>query len=142
MGPLLALDLGDRRIGVAISDPTGTLARPLTTIIRSTVRADFEAVARLLKEHAAVRIVVGLPLSLNGTEGPQARKTRRYAQRLAQAIAVPIEFWDERHSSTRASEILRAKGTHRRPARGEIDAIAAAVILQAYLDAKRPECNA
>ena len=138
MAPLRALDLGERRIGVAISDPTGTLARPLTTIVRSTVCADFEAVARLVKEFGAVRIVVGMPLSLNGTEGPQARKTRRYTQRLAQAVTTPIEFWDERYSSARATEILSAKGKRGRRVRADIDATAAAVILQAYLDAKGP----
>ena len=111
---LLALDLGERRIGVAASDPTGTLTRPLTTIIRSSVRADSEAVARLVREYAAVRIVVGMPLSLNGTEGPQARKARRYAERLAETITVPIQFWDERYSSATATEILKDRGKRRR----------------------------
>ena len=137
MGRLLALDVGERRIGVAVSDPTGTLARPLKTIVRASRRADFQAIAQVVDDCAATRIIVGLPLSLDGTEGPQARQVRRYAERLAQAVSVPIEFWDERYSSMVATEILRVKGKHRdrRQGRGAIDAAAAAVVLQSYLDA-------
>jgi putative Holliday junction resolvase len=137
MGRLLALDVGERRIGVAVSDPTGTLARPLTIITRASRQADFQAIAQLVDETAAERIIVGLPLSLDGTEGPQARTVRRYAERLAQAISVGVEFWDERYSSATAAEILRdkRKRRRRRPAREAIDAAAAAVILQSFLDA-------
>jgi putative Holliday junction resolvase len=137
MGRLLALDVGERRIGVAVSDPTGTLARPLTIITRASRQADFQAIAQLVEDTAAERIIVGLPLSLDGTEGPQARTVRRYAERLAQTVSVEIEFWDESYSSAMASEILRDKGKRRRrrPVREAIDAAAAAVILQSYLDA-------
>jgi putative Holliday junction resolvase len=137
MGRLLALDVGERRIGVAVSDPTGTLARPLTIITRASRQADFQAIAQLVEDTAAERIIVGLPLSLDGTEGPQARTVRRYAERLAQTVSVEIEFWDESYSSALASEILRDKGKRRRrrPVREAIDAAAAAVILQSYLDA-------
>jgi putative Holliday junction resolvase len=137
MGRLLALDVGERRIGVAVSDPTGTLARPLTIITRASRQADFQAIAQLVEDTAAERIIVGLPLSLDGTEGPQARTVRRYAERLAQTVSVEIEFWDESYSSAMASEILRDKGKRRRRrlVREAIDAAAAAVILQSYLDA-------
>jgi putative Holliday junction resolvase len=137
MSRLLALDVGERRIGVAVSDPTGTLARPLTIITRASRQADFQAIAQLVDETAAERIIVGLPLSLDGTEGPQARTVRRYAERLAQAISIEVEFWDERYSSATAAEILREKGKRRRrrPAREAIDAAAAAVILQSFLEA-------
>ncbi len=136
MSRLLALDLGERRIGVAISDPTGTLARPLTTIVRSSRREDFEAIADLVSANEAERVIVGLPLSLDGTEGPQARRIRRYADRLAQAVDVPLEFWDERYSSREAAEILGRTKRRRRDMRERIDATAAAVILQSYLDAQ------
>ncbi len=136
MSRLLALDLGERRIGVAISDPTGTLARPLTTIVRSSRREDFEAIADLVSANEAKRVIVGLPLSLDGTEGPQARRIRRYADRLAQAVDVPLEFWDERYSSREAAEILGRTKRRRRDMRERIDATAAAVILQSYLDAQ------
>ena len=134
MARVLALDLGERRIGVAVSDPTGILARPLTTIVRASRQADFQAVAALVDEYAIERIIVGLPLSLDGTEGPQALQIRRYTERLAQALAIPIEFWDERYSSAMAADILREKGQRRRHMRDKLDATAAAVILQSYLD--------
>jgi putative Holliday junction resolvase len=133
---LLALDLGERRIGVAISDPTGTLARPLTTVVRASRNEDFEAIVRLVDEYGATCVVVGLPLSLDGAEGPQARSIRRYAEHLSQAVDVPIEFWDERYSSAVAAEILSEKGHRGRRARNLIDSTAAAVILQSYLDSQ------
>jgi len=132
------LDVGERRIGVAVSDPTETLARPLTTITRSSRRADFEALDQLMKEHSVARIIVGLPLSLDGTEGQQARQTQRYAKRLSLALGVTVEFWDERYSTATAIEFLRRKkgGRRQRQRRDEIDAMAAAVILQSYIDAQ------
>jgi putative Holliday junction resolvase len=133
----MALDIGERRIGVAISDPTGILARPLMTVLRASRLADFQTIAALVGEYAVDRIIVGLPLSLDGSEGPQARKTRRYADRMSEHIPVSMEFWDERYSSATAQEILKSKGD-RRSSRAEIDAIAAAVILQSYLDSQAP----
>jgi len=146
MSRLLSLDLGERRIGVAISDPTQTLARPLTTLTRASREEDFAAIASLVDEYQAERVIIGLPLSLDGTEGPQARQTRRYAERLSETLGVPIEFWDERYSSQTAQEILQKKGKRtssrrrkeREKARARIDATAAAVFLQSYLDARAP----
>ena len=146
MARLLALDVGERRIGVAISDPTGTVARPLTAIARASRHADFEAVAQLVNDYQVARVIVGLPLSLNGSEGPQARQTRRYAERLAQTLAVPIELWDERYSTVTATEVLKGKSKRSRRAgrrqgqtvRGMVAATAAAVFLQTYLDAGAP----
>jgi putative Holliday junction resolvase len=132
---LLALDVGERRIGVAVSDPTGIVARPLTTIVRASRKKDFKAIARLVEENQAGKVIVGLPLSLDGTEGPQAQQIRRYGERLAQTLSVPILFWDERYSTVTAKELLKDKGK-RRPAREDIDAVAAAVFLQSYLDAQ------
>ncbi len=137
MARVLALDLGERRIGVAVSDPTATLARPVTTIVRRSREADFQAIARFIEEYSIERVVIGLPLSLNGTEGPQARQVRRYTARLAHTIDVPFEFWDERYSSSAAVEILKGKHRRRRQQREQIDATAAAVILQSYLDARK-----
>jgi putative Holliday junction resolvase len=136
MARVLALDVGERRIGVAVSDPTGTVARPLTAIVRASRQADLDAIGQLVEQHEVERVVVGLPLSLDGTEGPQARKIRRYADRLAQAIAVPLELWDERYSTVTAEEILRSKRKRSRRGRGQVDATAAAVFLQTYLDAQ------
>jgi putative Holliday junction resolvase len=138
MARLLALDVGERRIGVAVSDPIGMVARPLTTIVRASRQADFEAIAQLVAEYEVEQVIVGLPLSLDGSEGPQARQTRRYAGRLAQALTVPITLWDERYSTVTATQILQGQGKRSRRARGDIDAAAAAVFLQSYLDAHVP----
>lgn len=132
----LALDLGDRRIGVALSDGTGTLARPLEVFARSSRAADFTHIGELVTHHEATHLVVGLPLNMDGTEGSQAAWARDYGQALAQAIQLPVTFWDERLTSVEAEDMLRAQGRHRkRP----IDAIAAAIILQSYLDHSQDE---
>jgi putative Holliday junction resolvase len=133
-GRVIALDVGERRIGVAISDPTGALATPHSVIRRRSKAEDFAAVARLVDELEAERVVVGLPLSLNGGMGPQARRVSRYTRALAQALRVPVELYDERYSTVTAEELLAGSG--RRRGRVSIDAAAAAVILQDYLESK------
>ncbi|NIV40259.1 MAG: Holliday junction resolvase RuvX [Anaerolineae bacterium] len=134
----LALDMGERRVGVAVSDPTGTVARPLQTLVRGSRQEDFAAIAALVAEHDVGLVVVGRPLSLDGTEGPQARRVSRYVDALAAQLPVRVVLWDERFTTATAHEILRqSRGKkRRRQARsaGEVDAIAAAVILQSYLD--------
>lgn len=131
---VMALDFGERRIGVAISDPTGTLATPHTVIRRRSKVEDFAAVAHLVAELEAERVVVGLPLSLNGEIGPQARRVMRYTQALKQTLDVPVELFDERYSTVTADELLTESGRKRRV---PIDAAAAAVILQDYLESQR-----
>ena len=131
---VMALDFGERRIGVAISDPTGTLATPHTVIRRRSKVEDFAAVARLVTELEAERVVVGLPLSLNGEIGPQARRVMRYSQALQQTLDIPVELFDERYSTVTADELLTESGRKRRV---PIDAAAAAVILQDYLESQR-----
>lgn len=133
-GRVIALDVGERRIGVAVSDPTGTLATPHSVIRRRSKAEDFAAVARLVIELEVERVVVGLPLSLNGEVGPQARRVSRYAQALAQRLDVPVELHDERYSTITADALLAESGRKRRV---PIDAAAAAVILQDYLDSQR-----
>lgn len=138
---LLALDVGERRIGVAVSDPTGIIARPLHTLERGSKREDFSAIAALIDQYNAQAVVVGRPLSLDGSVGPQARRVARYLEALAEQLDVPVIPWDERFSTARADEILREtrgeKAKRRARANGEIDAIAAAVILQSYLDSEQ-----
>lgn len=133
-GRVIALDVGERRIGVAVSDPTGTLATPYTVIYRRSKAEDFETVARLVIELEAERVVVGLPLSLNGEVGPQARRVSRYARALAQRLDVRVELHDERYSTVTADALLTERGRKRQV---PIDAAAAAVILQDYLDSQR-----
>jgi len=134
----LSLDLGERRIGVAISDSIGMLARPLSTFKRTSREADFNHIANLVEEHNVETIIVGLPLNMDGTEGPQAAWVRDYSTALAAALqtrAITVQLWDERLSTEEAEDIMRAQG--KRPDKAWIDAVAAAVILQNYLDAQR-----
>jgi putative Holliday junction resolvase len=140
----LSLDLGEQRIGVAISDSIGMLARPLNTFKRTSREADFNHIAKLVEEHNIAAIIMGLPLNMDGTEGPQAAWVRDYSAALATALqdrgaatAIPVQLWDERLSTEEAEEIMRAQG--KRPDKTRIDAVAAAVILQSYLDAQRRE---
>lgn len=138
-GRLLALDVGGRRIGVAISDETQTLARSLTVLHRRSKAQDFEALACLAREQSVQAIVVGLPLSRDGSEGPQARRIRRYAAAVSEALSArgldtPIIFHDETLSTVTASELMIASGRKRRDRRRNVDAVAAAVILQGFLD--------
>jgi putative Holliday junction resolvase len=137
-GPILGLDVGERRIGVACSDPTGTLASPWAVIRRGSRAEDFMALARLVQERRAVAVVVGHPLNMNGSEGPQARRVARYARALAERLAIPVVLWDERLSTEIALEKRRLVKTSGRPA--PVDAEAAAVILQDYLDARKSLC--
>ena len=137
---ILALDVGERHTGVAISDPTETIARPLETIHHQSKAEVVKAVAALVEEHGVGRIVVGRPLSLDGTVGPQAERVDSYAEALEEAVEVPVAAWDERFSTEKAGEVLlqtrSEKARRRARADGELDAIAAAVILQSYLDAQ------
>lgn len=134
---ILALDMGERRVGIAVSDPTGTIARPLRTLVRGSREEDFAAITALVAEHDVELVVVGQPLCLDGTEGPQARRVARYAEALAARLPVPVVAWDERFTTVAAEEILRQnrrKKKRQARTRGEVDSIAAAVILQSYLD--------
>ncbi len=131
----LALDVGERRVGVAISDPLGLWARPLTVIARRSRREDYEAISRLVEEYEASCVVVGHPLSMDGQPGRQARRVERYAAGLAEQLNVPVVLWDERLSTAEAERLLRESGETSREFRGRVDAVAAAVILQSYLDA-------
>lgn len=138
---VLALDVGDKRIGVALSDPTNLLASPLTTVRRaggpSDLPSDVEEVARLAAEHDVREIVIGLPLSLSGRPGAQAARVAQFARALAQRVAIPIVTVDERYSSVQAERLLRESGIEPSRNKARVDSAAAAVILQAYLDAKR-----
>ena len=135
----LSLDVGEKRIGVALSDPTGMLATPLTTIRRTGEAPDVDEVLRLADEHEVGEIIVGMPLSLSGHKGPQAHRVARFEAALAQRAAVPVTSVDERYSSVQAEGLLRASGVQPSRDKARVDAAAAAVILQSYLDARRAE---
>jgi putative Holliday junction resolvase len=134
---LLALDVGDRRIGVAVSDPTGLLATPVEVYTRRGQREDVVHLRDLAADYEAEGMVVGLPVNMNGTEGPQAAKAREFAEALA-GSDYQVLLWDERLSTVEAERRMAEAGRRKRrgvPMRS--DAEAAAVILETYLDALR-----
>jgi putative Holliday junction resolvase len=131
---LMALDVGDRRIGVALSDPGQTLARGLRVVQRRSKKADMELLASLVEEHEVEKIVVGHPLGLDGSAGEQARSVEEYVADLREAVEVPVVLWDEGLSTVRARELLIEAGTKRKQRRERLDAVAAAFILQDYMD--------
>ena len=132
---VVGIDLGTRRVGVAVSDATGTLASPHAVLQRSGDRTtDHRRLADLVAELGAERVVVGLPLSLDGGTGPAARAAAEEAEALGAVVGVPVETFDERLTTVSAQQALRAGGTRARKQRGVIDKAAAAVLLQAWLD--------
>jgi putative Holliday junction resolvase len=134
----LGLDLGSKRIGVAVSDRSGTIASPLTVIERGRSRRhDHERIAALVREEEAECVVVGMPRSLSGGEGPAARAARAEATALASVVGVPVETYDERFTTVTANRALAEGGVRGAARRGAVDKVAAAVILQAWLEARR-----
>lgn len=135
-GVRLGIDPGDARIGVAASDPSGVLATPLDTVARG--EGDVARLAALVAEHGPMEVVVGLPRSLSGREGPAAGRVRLFAAELAAAFApVPVRLCDERLSTVTAESMLRAGGKKGKKRRAVVDQAAAVVILQTALDTER-----
>jgi putative Holliday junction resolvase len=135
---VLALDLGSKRIGVAVSDRSGTIATPLTVVHRSgDVAQDHARIAALVAEEEAVRVVVGLPLSLDGSLGPAAKGARAEAEALAEVLPVPVESFDERLTTVTAERALTEAKMRGQARRRVVDKVAAAVMLQAWLDRSR-----
>ncbi len=137
-GRLLGVDWGERRIGLALSDETRTLAQPLTTLTRRTgKRFPMREFLTLLEQHAVTGIVVGLPLDQDGAEAEAATAARALAGDIARRSGQPVELWDERLTTARALGAVRAMGGSTRGRKDDVDALAATVLLQHYLDAKR-----
>lgn len=133
---LLGLDVGDRRIGVAVSDPTGSLATPVEVYHRRDRASDVRHMLALVRELEASGIIVGLPKNMNGTEGPQAEKTRDFTRSLVEA-GLTVSLWDERLSTVEATRRLVEAGRKGKSIRQRIDSEAAALILESYLDYAR-----
>ena len=127
----LGLDIGDRWIGVALSDPQGILASPLTIIDRGDERAGIEAIIGIIDKNQVGQIIAGLPLSMNGSIGKQAEKVKAFVEELGNHTEVPVEFRDERLSTVSAKRLMLMIG---KSGKTRDDAVAAALILQAYLD--------
>lgn len=132
---VVGIDFGSKRVGVAVSDGTGTLASPRTVIPRSGDESrDHAEIARIVAEEGAERVVVGLPLSLDGSVGPAARLVQDEAARLAAALDVPVEMYDERFTTVTADAVLLQRKLKSPARRRVVDQVAAAVMLQAWLD--------
>lgn len=135
-GRWLGLDYGSRRIGVAVSDPTGTIASPLTTVENKGPAAVIAALRRVAAETGAVGVVVGLPVRTSGQEGPEAGAAREFAARIEAALALPVRLWDERLTTASAERALIEGGVRRERRRDLIDRVAAQMMLQSFLDAR------
>jgi putative holliday junction resolvase len=137
-GRLLAVDWGDVRIGLALSDPSQVLATPLETLVRRAgKRFPMPRFLELIAEHAPVGVVVGLPLTGEGEEAASAAAAREMAETIGRRAALPVELWDERMSTARALAAIREQGGSTRGRREDVDALAAAVLLQHFMEARR-----
>jgi putative Holliday junction resolvase len=137
LGRLCGIDYGNRRIGLAISDPGGVIASPLAAVeARGSLADQAQAVVEALAEFEVAGWVVGLPLNMDGSEGSQAKAARRFGEELARTSQIHVEYWDERLSSQQADEYLREADLTRKKHRARRDPVAAQVILQTFLDAR------
>ncbi|MFC1952420.1 Holliday junction resolvase RuvX [Chloroflexota bacterium] len=132
----LGLDIGDRRIGVALSDPEGMLASPLTIINCQDDATNIEAITDIISQQQVEKVIVGLPRLMDGSLGEQAEKVKTFIQKLCSHTEVPVEFRDERLTTVSAKRLMRDTNTRKNKSRAKYDAIAAALILQGYLDEK------
>jgi putative Holliday junction resolvase len=140
VGPIsriLGLDVGDRRIGVAVSDELGLTAQPVLTLVRKNRRDDMRSLARLVRKYGCSQIVVGNPLYMSGDISPQALKAQAVAEALKTESGVEVTLWDERLSTTEAHRHLDAAGRSGSDRRSVIDQVAAVLILQSFLDSRR-----
>lgn len=136
---MLGLDVGDRRIGVALSDPLGLTAQRLTVLERRNVAADVEAVGTLVRQHQVGVIIVGLPLMLSGAQGSQAKKVQGFVEALRRRLPMSIHLIDERMTTVQGERALVETGTSRRKRKQVIDQVAAQLILQQFLDTRRSD---
>ncbi len=132
----LALDIGEVRVGVAVSDPAGRVASPVCVLPAAEVLAGARTFRRVLDDWEPEVLVCGRPMTLAGEEGPQAERVTAQARRIAESCGLPLEFADERLSSAEAKRILREQGLSERSMRGKVDMVAASLFLQSWLDSK------
>ncbi len=131
---ILAVDFGQRRIGIAVCDPSGLVVTPLTVIGSIGPNRDAQRILELARRHEAERILVGVPCSVGETPSAQARLAQAFAERLARAGAIPVETWDETLTTVDAEERMLATGASAKKRRAQRDAVAAAVLLESYLE--------
>ena len=138
MSPVLGIDVGTVRVGVAVGDPTGVIASPVESVPRRDAGAMWQRIRGIAAEHECDRAVVGLPRMMDGSEGAAATAARTFADELHEELQIPVEMWDERLTTVQAERSMIAAGTRRRQRKERIDAVAAAIMLQAWLDSQRP----
>lgn len=131
---IMGLDLGSKRIGVSLSDELGLTAQPRETIVRTSLAADLKRLVAIAEENSVEKVVVGLPLNMNGTEGPQARRVKKFVERLRQKTPLTVETWDERLSTVAVTRVLIDADVGRAGRRAVVDKLAASYILQGWLD--------
>ena len=141
MSRILAVDWGARRVGLAVSDPTGLIARSLPTLEARSEDLAVAAILEIIRDEEVERIVVGLPLHMDGSHGEAAETAQRFAHRLEEASRLPVEMWDERLTSRLADPPARDGGARSRGKMGGVDARAAALLLQSFLDARGPRAT-
>ncbi|MCL4079169.1 Holliday junction resolvase RuvX [Coriobacteriia bacterium Es71-Z0120] len=134
---VLGLDIGSVRVGVAISDPSGTVATPRCVLDAKQLLRDPRELKAIVEEEGVELLVVGLPVTMAGEEGPQARSARVAGEALKEVLGLPVEYFDERLTTVAASSAMRSGGVRGRSQRGRLDAAAAAIMLQAYLDRRK-----
>jgi putative holliday junction resolvase len=135
---VLALDLGKKRIGMALSDELGVTAQGLETLERTNIREDLARISQLAAEKRVSLILMGNPLHMNGREGRQAEYARDFGERLRAASGIPVEFWDERLTTVAAQRVLRESGISIEKRARAVDRLAAVILLESYLDSRNP----
>jgi putative Holliday junction resolvase len=133
---VLALDVGNRRIGLAVTDELGVTAQGLRTLVRTSQRRDLETLRKIARKYKVTEIVMGRPVHMSGEASAQSEKVERFARELGEAVELPIHFYDERLTSWEAHELLDREGLSREEKKGKVDQIAATLILQGYLQSK------
>lgn len=133
---VMALDIGEVRTGIAVSDPSMRVASPVCVLPSAEVLANAASFRRIVEDWEPELLLSGLPLSLRGEEGPQAKRIQEQARRIARTLGLPLEFCDERLSSTEAKRTLREQGLNEKAMRGKVDMVAASIFLQSWLDAR------
>lgn len=134
---VMALDIGEVRCGIAISDPALRVASPVCVLPTAEVVGNAASFRRVVQDWEPDLLVSGLPLTLSGEEGPQAARIKEQANAIARTLALPLEFCDERLSSTEAKRALREAGMNEKSMRGKVDSVAASIFLQSWLDTRR-----
>jgi putative Holliday junction resolvase len=137
-GRVLALDLGKRRIGLALSDELGVTAQGLETLERTNIRTDLARLSELVSQRNVTTILIGNPLHMSGHEGRQAVHAREFGARLQAATGLPVEFWDERLTTVEAQRVLRQSGISIEKRAKAVDRLAAVILLESYLDSRTP----